>query len=145
MSDPGAGDIVEIDAGQGALAYLHVMHGHPSYPPVVRAIPGRYDARPALDSLLAQEGGQVAMVTLARGLREAGMAWRVIGNRPAPGPFPTFRTAVRDRAGRVLYWWLWDGDTLRHVTQLDRDTEDAPLREVADCARFLRGVTNTPG
>ena len=65
MSDPGAGDIVEIDAGQGALAYLHVMHGHPSYPPVVRAIPGRYDARPALDSLLAQEGGQVAMVSLA--------------------------------------------------------------------------------
>jgi hypothetical protein len=140
VKTPGAGDVIELDTGQGTFAYLHLMHHHPSYPPVVRALPGRYDARPDLGALLAQEGGQLAMVALVRGLEESGLSWQVIGNRPVQGPFPTFRTAVRDRAGRVLYWWLWDGDTLRHVTELDDSTATAPLREVADCARFLRDI-----
>jgi hypothetical protein len=49
---------------------------------------------------------------------------------------PRFRMAVRDKAGDVLYWWLWDGDTLSVCTDPDEAERALPLREITGAERF---------
>ena len=40
-----AGDVIEIETEAG-LSYVQVTHLHPSYPEVVRTLPGKYQTRP---------------------------------------------------------------------------------------------------
>ena len=133
-------DIVEIDTDAGH-AYVQVTHDHPSYPEVVRALPGLHRARPDdLAALAATPGGFTAMLALGAALASSRIAGRRIGTVPVPAPFrafPTFRMPVRDRQGNVAYWWLWDGEGLRHVGELDEAQFGLPMREVMTAHAFL--------
>ena len=131
------GDVVEI-ACPGGFGYVHVLHEHPSYPPAVRCLAGLHATRHADPSALAREaGGTVALVPLAEVLARLDLPARKVAEFPVQGQFPSFRMAVRDRAGRVLYWWFWDGDTLSYSDDPAAAEATLPLREVTSGARFL--------
>lgn len=133
------GDIVEIET-QGGLAYVHVTHIHPSYPPVVRALPGLHDT-PIKDlaSLVSKGYGFTAMIPLETALARSGMTYRVAGrvDLPAGSAFPTFRMPIRDKAGTIVYWWLWDGSGLTHTPELTAEQATFPTREVMSAATFF--------
>jgi hypothetical protein len=147
MLKPDIGDIVEIETGAG-LAYIHVTHEHPSYPPVLRALPGLHAARPHDPAALAaRPGGFVAMMPLGAALARLGLAARVVAHAPPEGAaraFPTFRMPVRDRAGEVVYWWFWDGETLRHASELTEEEARLPMREVMGAETFLDLIPRQP-
>jgi hypothetical protein len=136
------GDLVEIATPEG-FAYLHVLHRPASYPPVVRLLPGRHARRPdAPEAVLAAPGGSVLMVPLAEVLDRLGLGAEVVARTPV-AERPRFRMAVRDRTGRVLYWWFWDGDTLSFSDD-PKDTETAlPLREITGADRFRAVLDET--
>jgi len=134
------GDVVEIDVG-GQKAYTQITHTHSSYPPVVRALAGRYDTRPDdLDALVAGQAAFVAMIPLTTAMARAGAACEVLGNHAVPAEhrdFPTFRMPIRDKQGEIVYWWFWDGRGLSYEVELSRSQESLPMREVMTGKRFL--------
>ena len=134
------GDLVEIET-PGGLAYAHVLLRPASYPPVLRLLAGRHDRRPDAPGLdLA--AGPVLMVPLAEVADRLGLRASVIDRVPPPER-PRFRMAVRDRAGRVLYWWFWDGDTLSFSDDPDTAHDALPLREVTGAERFRALLNDT--
>jgi hypothetical protein len=44
---------------------------------------------------------------------------------------------IRDKQGGIAYWWLWDGEGLSYVTELDEKTSDLPMREVMSINTFM--------
>ena len=137
MTEFSPGDIVEIATGRG-LAYAHVTHMHPSYPPVVRLLGGLHAERPADPG--AGEAALTALVPLGEVLRKLGLAHEVVARvAPEAGAFPTFRMPIRDKQGEIVYWWYWDGRGL----SFDAGREgagDLPLREVMGAARFQEAL-----
>lgn len=139
MIDFTPGDIVEIET-PGGLTYVHVTHVHPSYPPVVRVLPGLHDAPCAdLKALVAKGYGFTAMIPLETALARARMTHRVAGRveLPAGSAFPTFRMPIRGKAGEIVYWWLWDGRGLTHTPELTTEQATFPIREVMSAATFF--------
>lgn len=134
------GDLVEIRTTQG-LAYVQVSHDHPSYPPVIRALPGHHARRPVdLDALVQGASSFKAMIPLASALDRLGVKHEALGRLPIPEAerdFPTFRMPIRDRQGRIVYWWFWDGDTLRYDADPAEGQDGLPVREVMSADRFL--------
>lgn len=134
------GDVIEIEMPKG-LAYLQVSHNHPSYPEIVRALPGLHEARPAdLDHLVAGKSAFVAMIPLQGALHRGSLQGARCGTFPVPAAdsaFPTFRMAIRDRNGAVVYWWFWDGESLRYDADPGPDIEALPIREVLSAEALL--------
>ena len=140
MKDMRPGDVVEIDV-DGQKAYAQITHNHSSYPPVVRALTGRHDARPDdLDALVAGDTAFVAMIPLATAMERAGASYKVLGTHDIPAEhrdFPTFRMPIRDKQGEIVYWWFWDGRGLSYDVELTQSQESLPMREVMTGKRFL--------
>ncbi|AJE47678.1 hypothetical protein [Celeribacter indicus] len=140
MEEYAPGDIIEIQTEKG-LAYVQLTHLHPSYPPVVKFLKGRYKDRP--DNVLSLSGkGEetVAMVPLSGVLRKLNLPHAKVGEAEIPHgerKFPTFRTPIRDKQGQIIYWWFWDGRGLTYSSELDEVQESLPLREVMSSERFL--------
>jgi hypothetical protein len=114
--------------------YLQITHDHPAYPTVLRAIDGAAEGADA-EAIAARPTAFWAMVELGAALDHGTLEGRVIGQASIPADarrFPTFRLPVRNPAGVLLYWWLWDGQGLRLAGQ-DVD-EELPLREIIDAA-----------
>lgn len=132
------GDLLEIAFPHG-LAYVHVTHGHASYPPVVRGLAGLHAQRPADPlHLLSGSDGWVAMVSLSPALERRGLTACVVARSDTAGsPFPIFRTPIRGKTGETLYWWFWNGDTLSYTTELTETQKTWPLREVTSGEAFL--------
>jgi hypothetical protein len=140
MHEFAPGDIVEIEAPNG-LAYLQVTHHHPSYPEVVRVLPGLHAARPHdLAALCTRETAFKAMVPIAGAIAQDKLVARKIGRAAIPvadRAFPTFKMAIRDKQGAVAYWWFWDGEGLRYSEDAHADTAHCPLREVLTAGQLL--------
>lgn len=148
MTDLSPGEVVEIEVGQKKVgqkrAYAQITHYHPSYPPVVRALDGLYDARPSdLAALVAGKTRFVTMIPLGTALTRAGARFESLGQFDIPAEhrdFPTFRMPIRDKKGEVVYWWFWDGCGLRYDVELIAEQDALPLREVMSGTRFLELV-----
>lgn len=144
MSSFAPGAIVEIKT-PGGLAYVQVTHRHPSYPEVVRALPGPHSSRPADPAALATEQAIfTTMIPLERALARLGVEAQVVGQAEIPqgdGSFPTFRMPVRNKQGQIAYWWFWDGDGLSYDVELAEGQEKLPMREVMSAERFLARLT----
>ncbi len=140
MTDFTPGDVVEIQTGKG-LAYAQITHNHGSYPPVVRALGGLFDTRPAdLAALVAGDSLFVAMIPLGSAMERVGRSCAVVANIEVPDAqkaFPTFRMPIRDKKGEIVYWWFWDGRGLSYDVELDAQQESLPMREVMTGARFI--------
>ncbi|MGR3424564.1 MAG: hypothetical protein ACU0CX_08575 [Sagittula sp.] len=141
MSELKPGDVLEITT-DGGLAYVQVTHMHPSYPPVVRALDGLHEDRPAdLGTLVAGETRFMATIPVDRALAQAGAACSFVENVAVPeaySAFPTFRMPIRDKQGEIVYWWFWDGRGLSYDAELDAEQAKLPLREVMSGKRFLQ-------
>ena len=140
MADLKPRDVVEIAIGQ-QKAYAQMIHNHPSYPPVVRALDGLRDKHPAdLDSVVAGKTRFVAMIPLATALPRAGSEIENLGTFDIPEEhraFPTFRMPIRDKQGEIVYWWFWDGRGLSYDVELSEAQESLPIHEVMTGSRFL--------
>jgi len=134
------GDVVEIKKESG-LAYVQVTHNHPSYPEIVRLLPGLHEARVKdIAALAKSESHEVAMFPLGGAIEKKRVAADKVGSEAIPKQhktFPTFRMPIRDKQGGVAYWWLWDGDGLRYETELSEQESNLPMREVMSVDSFL--------
>lgn len=134
------GDLVEVETPQG-LAYLHLSHEAPPYPSVVRVVARHCAARPAdLAALVARAPDFVCLVPLAEIVARGTLKGRKIAALPLPDEarsFPLFRTPIRDRAGAVVYWWLWDGTGLRWCGTDTADIDTYPMREIIGAEELL--------
>ncbi|MFP4274369.1 MAG: hypothetical protein ACLFRU_05020 [Paracoccaceae bacterium] len=134
------GDVVEITC-PGGFGYVHLLHKHPSYPPAVRCHRGLHRTRAADPAaLVREESGTVALLPLATILTRLDLPARKVAELPVQESFPRFRMAIRDPAGRVLYWWFWDGDTLSYSADPAEAESALPLRKVTSGERFLELV-----
>lgn len=117
MTDLCPGTLLRIETGKGPRL-VQITHTPRPYPPVLRALKqGNADSDTAF----------VVMADLPLNDPRVHPA----GSAPIPASaqvFPTFRLAVRDRAGTPIYWWHWDGKGLRLAPQ--QDDETLPVREV---------------
>lgn len=139
------GDIIEIRTDSG-LGYVHLTHEHESYPPAVRILKGIQAVRPAdIASHVVRAPRTVAMIPLEQALDRLGLPHQRVGTLsllPAERAFPTFRTPIRDKEGKIVYWWFWDGHGLTYSVDLDDDQKDFPLREVISASKLLDTLTS---
>ncbi|WP_157019542.1 hypothetical protein [Mesorhizobium xinjiangense] len=135
------GDIVEIRT-PGGFSYVQVTHNHPSYPEVVRALPGLHGKRPTeFDMLARSQSAFVAMIPLGGAIEKRRIEGERVARTSIPeehAAFPTFRMPIHDKQGGVAYWWFWDGQGLRYSTEPDADAEKYPMREVMSVEAFLK-------
>lgn len=138
------GELVEI-ALPDRLAHVQMTHLHASYPPVVRVLENRPGARSGDPATIAAGATAfTAMLPLGAVLMRLGLQATRLGVQTIPASdagFPTFRMPIRGRSGEVLYWWLWDGTSLRYEVAPGTDLDALPMREVMSAEDFLAGLT----
>jgi hypothetical protein len=123
---PGA--ILALQTARG-IRHVQITHLRAPYPDVLRAIAPTESDRP--EDIARGKTAFVAMVELARALRDGAATTTLIGHGPIPQadrPFPTFRLPIRNKAGEIVYWWTWDGEGLSVAP--DAGETDLPIREI---------------
>lgn len=126
------GDIVEIPTNKG-LSYAQYVLKKEKWGALLRILPSFFDARPNDFSKIVHE--KECFVTFfplqAAISREI---FEVVGNAEIPAhalTFPLFRAAgFIDREGKVLDWWLWDGEREWRVEKLSEEQRNLPIRAV---------------
>lgn len=143
MTELTIGAIIEIRTAKG-LAYAQYTHHHPACGEVLWVAPGLYGNRPDdLAALIEGKGGFAVMMPVKAALRRADARLAIMAWAPVPGflqSFPTFRMAVRNRHGDVIYWWLWDGATVWHQTKLTDEQQQLPLRSISSLEELIAGL-----
>lgn len=127
------GDIVEVvfDDGWG---YVKVFQQHPVYQEVLALDPQRYEHPVAAIETLSFD--VIVMFPLTGAIRNG----RVKTGRVLHGPLPTderqrFKIAVRDRTGKIIYWWIWNGDQVS-IPSPEVDLTQLPERRVLSLDGF---------
>jgi len=123
------GTLLRIETGKGPRL-VQITHMPRPYPPVLRALKAD-DAE--------SDTAFIAMADLPLNDPRVHPA----GSAPIPASaraFPTFRLAVRDKAGIPIYWWHWDGEGLRLAPS--QDDETLPLRKVTRFDALLLALEN---
>jgi hypothetical protein len=122
---PAIGDIIEIRTPKG-LAFAQFSHNDPDYGSLIRILPGVFDRRPNAfaDLVRSEERFHIFFplrVAVSRGIVE------IVGTEPVPERdqrMPLMRVAgARDRSGKVLNWWLRDGEREWPVESLTADQQ----------------------
>lgn len=129
-----AGDVVEValDAGYVYGRVLLVPH---AYPPAIAFEPRLHDH--PLDKVGDDRFGAAPMTVLcplenALADGKVRIVGRTSGGRSADDTL--FSVPVRDRAGRVLYEWTWNGEEL--ALPDDGDARHLPVREIVSLAEL---------
>lgn len=143
---PKPGDIVAFETASGTR-HVQVTHLRAPYPDVLRAIVPNGGSAP--QEIATGRTAFIAMAELARAFAGGTEGARIVGHAPIPQEaraFPAFRLPIRNRAGEIVYWWMWDGDGLSIAP--DADDTDLPIREVLpvdDLRRRLAGLGDVSG
>lgn len=105
------GDIVEIRTRKG-FAYAHFTHKHPSYGSLLRVFNKTRESRPGnIASAVSGEPSFECFFPLGAAIRRGIV--QIAGRTPVLEEaqiFPTFRTGLPDREGKIQEWRLWDGE-----------------------------------
>jgi len=131
---PKIGDLIEIPTPKG-MAYAQYTHKHnnpPKFGPLLRVFPGLYDERPDDFSRIVNLKPQI-ITFFPLGAACNRKIVTIVSNEPVPEEakaFPTFRSGIRDREGKVNCWWLWDGQREWKVGSLSPGMEKFPIRGV---------------
>ena len=145
MENPGRnsltpGDMIAVRTGAG-MRFAQVIHNHVTYPDVVRVIEGVFgDQETDLENISARPTAYCAFVQLGNALLREDSPVRLAGRAAVPAnhsSFPEFVTPIRNRQGEIAYWWLWDGDRLRYVTDPPDEAQILQGREVMSLDAFL--------
>lgn len=108
---PQIGDVIEITTPRG-FAYAQYTHEHrdpPRMGSLLRVLPGVFDQRPELKSLVEEEERFSVFFPLHAALGRG--IFRIVANEPVPPskrPFPIFRSRARPEISAGP-WFYWDG------------------------------------
>lgn len=137
------GDVLELPV-PGGFAYLQYTHKDRLFGTLVRVLPGIFPERPgSFDRLVASPERFATFfpssAALARGLVT------VVGRAGIPEiaqQFPRFKVAGdRDPVtGRVLNWWLWDGEREWPVQELTPEERRLPLRATVNDTLLIQRI-----
>ncbi|MEP5730324.1 MAG: hypothetical protein ABJL67_13260 [Sulfitobacter sp.] len=123
-----AGDVVRIDL-EDAHFYAKCVCVHPTYHEILAIDPNGYDVPVATSDMLSFSEFAIAPMSHALQLgRLKGQVESHLSNQN-PLTIPLFRFAVRDSAGRPIYWWLWDGQSIK-IAGPDCDISCLPDRKM---------------
>jgi hypothetical protein len=129
---PKIGDLIKIATPRG-FGYAQYTHKNDRYGELIRVLPGLYES-PSAD-LLSLAKQKERFYTF---FRVGPYVWRgivaIAGHAEVPEeaqPFPLFRARGGiDNNGRVLNWWLWDGNRSWFIGDLKAEQHRLPLAEV---------------
>jgi hypothetical protein len=130
-SRPRIGDVIEVHTSKG-LAYVHYTHKHGQYGALLRVLPNFYRERPKNFSEIVDVEPQF-MTFFPLGAACSRRIVHIVGNVPVPERaqiFPTFRTGIPNKEGKVESWWLWDGEKGWKIGALKPGMERFPLRGI---------------
>jgi len=117
------GDIVEVETKLG-LSYAQFTHKHVQYGDLLRVFSGVYSSRPPSFDFLSGEAIQFDCFLLL-GIAVKRRYVSIVDNVAISenlSQFPIFRTgAVDPVSGKVLTWWLWDGENEWRIGELTPD------------------------
>ena len=128
---PGA--VVEIQTNRG-LAYAQYTHWNALMGSLIRILPGLYDSRPSdISALVRKRDVHVAFYPLEAAVREGTV--EIVGHEDVPPDarsFPRFRVPGprEPGTGKVLSWWLWDGEREWKPEKFRPEDHQLPVREV---------------
>lgn len=129
---PNIGDVIEIDTPEG-LAYAQFSHRDQQFGYLLRVLPGIYKQRPESFADLVNLEERFYVFFALDGALSRGIVKRA-SNEAVPDrarKFPLMRMAGwRDESGRVLNWWLYDGEREWQVDKLTPEQESLSLAQV---------------
>jgi len=113
---PKIGDVIEIATPKG-LAYAQYTHKHvkpPRWGYLIRVLPGLFHTRPTVFSELVRSEERF-FVFFPLGAAVARDIVGIVAHEEIPErvrPFPLMRASggIRDKTGRAMSWWLWNGE-----------------------------------
>ncbi|MEO9684599.1 hypothetical protein [Tateyamaria sp.] len=107
-----AGDVVRIDLDD-AHFYAKCVCVHPTYHEILAIDPNRYEVPVATSDALSFS--EFAIASMSHALQSGSLKGQIQNHLSNQNPLtmPLFRFAVRDSAGRPIYWWLWDGQSIK--------------------------------
>ncbi|MEP6694911.1 MAG: ribonuclease E inhibitor RraB [Chloroflexota bacterium] len=125
--------MIEIPTRLG-LAYAQYTHWNKLMGALIRVLPGLYESRLSdFGAIVRQREVLMTFFPLEAAVREKMV--ELVGHEDVPKharKFPLFRAqgGIEPRTGRVLSWWLWDGDREWKLEKLEPEHHRLPLREV---------------
>jgi hypothetical protein len=137
------GDVCELRTGKG-LAYFQCMRYVPQWGTMIRVLPGFFQERPStFAALTLQPERFITFFPVDFALKK-----KVVENvGPAPLPpaaqaFPMFRAAgLRDRDGKVMKWFLWNGgEEAKPIGSLSDEMRSLPLRQVLNDTALIERI-----
>jgi hypothetical protein len=136
------GDVVEVPTDKG-LAYAHFTHKDPQWGSLLRVLPGLFTARPAtFTDLVLKDAIFVSFFPLQAALNRG--IFEVVTNCPVPpkaADFPLFRApGWADKTGKVLDWWLWDGQKSWQIGTLTEEQRELPIKEVINDTLLIERI-----
>jgi len=139
------GDIVEIETKKG-LAYIQYVYHHdepPRYGRLIRVLPGFFDKTPAsFSELVKQKERFVTFCPIVQAVNKGYM--HIVGNEPVSEEFnklPLFRARGGiDTDGKVVSWWLWDGEKEWKIGNLTPEQRKLPIREVINDTLLIERI-----
>lgn len=127
------GDIIEIPTSKG-LAYAQYTHrakGEGGY--VIRVLDGLYENRPQNFNELAKNKHRFVTI-FPLGAAVHRKIFAIVGHTEIPKEaqqFPLFRAAgFREKDGKVVNWWLWDGENSWRVEKLTLEQYKLPIKSI---------------
>lgn len=140
------GDIVEVETSRG-LAYVQYTFKHidpPGYGELLRVLPGLFDVRPKdLTALASKQELYYTFYPLGVALKQKLL--RIVANEKIPAQsqsIPLMRVAGwRDKNGKVLNWWVWDGKCTIPSGAAQVDLRMLSIAEVVNHKLFVDRLT----
>ena len=136
---PKLGDVIEFTLSNGRLAYAqYVNNDRAAYGPLIRVLPGFFDARPADFSELVN-GPERYYTFYFLGQAVRGGDVRIVANEPIPESaraWPTFKQFNQDETGKRT-WFLCDVNKSRKVGTLSPEHYDLPMRWIPSIPQAL--------
>ena len=110
---------------------------------MIRILPGFFEERPPdLCELVKEKEKFVTFFPLQAAVNRK--IFEVVENCDVPQSakqFPLFRAAGWiDRKGRVLDWWLWDGERSWRIGKLTQDQLKLPIRSVINDTLLIQNI-----
>lgn len=136
------GDVIEIPI-HNKLAYTQYSHRNRKYGELIRILPGQYNVRPNDFSSIVQEKERYFIFfPLNAALRSE--IFFVVANEEVPKhakQFPLMRAAgARDISGKVIDWWLWDGEKEWKLEKLSLDQRKLSIRTICNDTMLVERI-----